>query len=343
LTADKKDISSIPDEELRESLKSAFERIDQLQSELIELKIKFGVKDKQEKKVESQTPVVSARIIYDTPIPSSESPKSIPATKIIQNKISTDDLTRYAITMAEKNSKGGLFGKGRVIEKPIGWEIFYYSYFDLEIEATIKETEKRGWFKKEQVTKTIKSRTGIDGQTGAIIDVEPNGISYKYAFLKSLDMDEVNFLYYVGSSTFTIKDLRGLGHSDAKVRRIADGLSSRGILKRQNTRPAQYKSQYPYPYDPVKFVSLTEQYNFIEKSITERKIEPKFNEHSVSSHLERYWNRCNVIKSQIIYYPYYGVVYERDNYTRSEVIDAVTGLRQEYLERYVNVEIKNKM
>lgn len=343
MSDEKIEINTASDKELRDALKKSYDKINQLESELLELKRKFNVKDESEKSSKPKESISTAKIVYSSPIQSTSPSQLQPTIKIIQAKISPDELIQYASTTAEKNSKGGLFGRGKVIEKPVGWEMFYYPYFDVEIEATVRETEKRGWFKKEQVTKTVKSRTGVDGTTGAIIDVSPDGISYKCAFLKGLDMDEVNFLYWVGSGTFTIKDLRGLGHSDPKSRRIADGLASRGILKRQNTRPVQYQSKYPYPYDPVKFISLTEQYHPVEKSITEKKIEPKFHASVISSHLERYWDRCNVLSSQVVYYPYYGVIYERENHTRTEVIDAVTGLRQEYVERYVNVEVKNKI
>ena len=38
-----------------------------------------------------------------------------------------------------------------------------------------------------------------------------------------------------------------------------------------------------------------------------------------------------------MYYPYYGVTYSKEDYTRFEIIDTVTGLKQEYLEKFVSV------
>jgi len=338
LSDEKINIKTALEEELRNELKSAYKKIEQLESEISELKKRFNLKEESK---ESKPPTGAVKIVSGKPIQSFS--KSQPSIQIIQAKIFPDDVKKYAAAIAEKNSKGGLFGKGKVIERPEGWELFYYPYFDVEIEATVKETEKRGWFKKEQVTKNVKSRTGVDGLTGTIIDVGSNGISYKYAFLRNLDMDEVIFLSWIGSSKVTIKDLRGLGHSDSKSRRIADGLASQGIITRQNTRPAQYQSRYPYPYDPAKFISLIERFHPVKSSITERKIVPKLQERDMPSLLERYWNRCRVISSQIVYFPYYGVVFDRDSHSRFEIIDAITGSRQEYVEKFVNVEVKEKI
>lgn len=257
--------------------------------------------------------------------------------KSVPSKITEEELIMYAKDISEKNSKGGFLGKGKIEEKTVGWEKFFYPYYDVEIEVTVKDTEKRGWFKKEQVTKTIRGRIGLDGQTGAIADVNPQGISYKYAFLKDLDADEVRLLYWVGSGTFTTANLRGLGQSDAKSRRIADGLASKGILRRQSTRPIQYTTKYLYPYNPDTFVSLMEQYHATESAVNDRIISPRFSENVIPSYLDKYWNKCNHISSNIVYYPYYGVIYSREDHTRFEIIDAVTGLRQEYLEKFVSV------
>ena len=339
---DKIDIDNASSEELRKSLRLAYEKLDKLESELKILKKKFDVEEEEEN-VSTKEPVSSAKVVYSSPIESKTSVQSKPTVKMVQTKISNEELKQYAIKTAEKHSKGGFLGKGKVIEKPIGWEKFLFPYFDVEIEITIRDVEKRGWFKKEEVTKTIRGRTGLDGLTGAVIDVSPGGISYKYAFLKDLDAEEVRLLYWIGSGTFTTADLRGLGQSDAKSRRIADGLASKGILRRQATRPIQYTTKYPYPYNPENFVSLMEQYNVVESTSDDRIISPRFSENVIPSYLDKYWNKCNFLSSKVVHYPYYGIVYERENHTRSEIIDAVTGLRQEYLEKNVTVEVTKKI
>ncbi|HXV50696.1 MAG TPA: hypothetical protein VD689_01050, partial [Nitrosopumilaceae archaeon] len=47
--------------------------------------------------------------------------------------------------------------------------------------------------------------------------------------------------------------------------------------------------------------------------------------------------------SVLVYYPFYGITYDRKDYYRIEVIDGVTGKRQDYLERIVTVRPQNKI
>jgi len=263
---------------------------------------------------------------------------------IIKPRVSTADLITYSKVEAEKNSKGGFLGKGKIVETPIAWELLYYPFYDVEIEATIQVTEKRGWFKKETVPQSIRSRTGIDARHGEIIDVHNGGISYDYAFLAELSDDEVTFLYYVSSvREFTIADLRGLGWSDPKARRIADGLSANGILTKYSGRPAKYKSKYPYPKNPANFISILEHYKPEKTTISVRVLDPTLNPNSLNPYVSRYWNRCSIISSECVFYPFYGLVYQRENHTRTEIIDGVTGTPQKYLERRVSVQPVNRI
>lgn len=262
--------------------------------------------------------------------------------KMVQSRLGEEILIKYAKETAAKNSKGGFMGKGKVEEKAVAWQKFWYPYHDVKMSITVRETEKRGWLKKEEVTKTLESRTSVDGMSGAIVNVNDSFISYTYAFLKNLSMDEVNLLYYVSNiSSFTIQDLRGLSQTEAKSRKIADGLASKGILNRRATRPAQYSPRYEYPKNPALFVSLMEKYPVIESSTTDRVLEPKISAYSLSSDLNRYWNKCDILSSELVYYPYFGIVFERDDNSRVEIIDGVTGTKQDYLERVVDIAKQN--
>lgn len=324
--------SSSSDENFKELL-SVNNKIEILEKELVELKRKKSYFEERMTKTEG------AFRSYQQP-----EVKSTKIIKMVEGKLSVNAVENYAKLSAEKNSKGGFLGKGKIIEKALGWQKFLYPYYDVEMEVTIKDMEKRGWFKKEEVTKTLKSRTSLDGITGAIADVNENGISYRYAFLKDLSWDELNLLYYVSNlKSFTIKELRGLSQTEAKSRKLADGLAANGILQRTDSRPAQFFIKYPYPNNPASFVSLMEKYNIVESSVNDKIMDPKIGASSLSSYLERYWNRCDVLSSEVVYYPYYGIAFERENNVRSEIIDGITGTRQEYLERFISVKAENKI
>lgn len=276
---------------------------------------------------------------FVAPIPKQTTPTKI---KLVPSKVHEESVIRYAKDAAEKNSKGGFLGKGKIEEKAVAWQRFWYPYHDVKMSITIRETEKRGWFAKEEVVKTLESRTSIDGMTGAIVNVKDNFISYMYAFLKNLNMDEIYLLYYVSNlSGFTIKDLRGLPQTEAKSRKIADGLAAKGILRRIDTRPAQYRPQYDYPSNPALFVSLMEKYSVMEDFTTDKIFEPRISTSSLASDLSRYWNKCSILSSEIIYYPYYGITFEREDNSRIEIIDGVHATRQEYIEKVIAIERQN--
>lgn len=145
--------------------------------------------------------------------------------KMVEPKISADNLRKYVLEGIEKRSKGGFMGKGKIIERLVGIDKFLYPYYDIEIEATIKTVEKTGLFSKDTVTKTVKSRTSIDARTGALVNLSGEGISYEYSFLSRLDEDEIDVLYLVSHwRSFGIESVYQLGLSEGKTRKLVKGL-----------------------------------------------------------------------------------------------------------------------
>jgi len=47
--------------------------------------------------------------------------------------------------------------------------------------------------------------------------------------------------------------------------------------------------------------------------------------------------------SNLVFYPFYGIIYERENHIRTEVIDGITGIRQPKIERLVTIESEKKI
>ena len=55
---------------------------------------------------------------------------------------------------------------------------------------------------------------------------------------------------------------------------------------------------------------------------------------------QNFWSSCKIKEIDLVYYPYYMVVFERkDGTKRTEIIDGVTGNRQEYLEGRIPISI----
>lgn len=269
--------------------------------------------------------------------------ETLPLLAMINSKISVGEIKDYVIESAQKNSKGGFLGKGKIPEKPYGIEKMYYPYYEYSLESLVTEIEKRGWFKKEKITKKIETKISVDGRTGAIVKTTSSGLSYDYAFLQDLSMDEVNMLYYISRyGEFQIRDLDGLGHGDAKKRRLASGLHDKGVLRQTKVRPISYKTRYPYPYDPISFESISEKHSITFCKPEGKLVETNFDAITMNSQLDRYWINCKILSSELIYYPYYVVSYQRENNTkRLEVIDAVTGIKQPKIEQRISINPSN--
>jgi len=258
--------------------------------------------------------------------------------------ISPEDVIKYANKSAALRTKSGFFKKGKREETPLAWEKFLYPYYDVKMEITLKEIEKLG-SKYRSMTKVIKSRACIDGKTGAIVDGTKDGISYRYSFLKDLSADETAFLYYIHQiDDVLLHELSGLGFSVEKLMTISDKLASKGYLKKSGTKKPRYKiSKGVELPNPTKLNCIMEDHVATESSSTDRVIRPDITAASLPIQLAKYWNHCNIPSSTLVYYPYYGITYDRKDYYRIEVIDGLTGQRQESLEHIVSVRPQNKI
>jgi len=256
------------------------------------------------------------------------------STKMIESKLTLQEIQRVSEEKAKSRSKGGLFGKGKVEESVVTVKKFLYPYYDVNMEAKIREIEKTGWFSKEEIVKSISSRTGVDANTGVIIDIDDNGIYYGFSYLSSLTEEEISLLYYISKvKAFEKRNLSSMGWTTTKINKVVNSLTGKNLLVMINARPATYSSKYNYPYDPSIFASLIESFPVTEKITDELKIHTSLPAGTISTMFQNFWSSCTIKEIDLVYYPYYMVVFERkDGTKRTEIIDGVTGNRQEYLE-----------
>jgi hypothetical protein len=106
--------------------------------------------------------------------------------KMIQGPVTQSIVEQYAKDQAEKRSKGGFMGRGKVEEKFVAATKFLYPYYDIDMESKVEQVEKTGWRSKEKIVKKIRSRTSVDANVGSIVFVTENGLSYGYAYLSKL-------------------------------------------------------------------------------------------------------------------------------------------------------------
>ena len=167
-------------------------------------------------------------------------------------------------------------------------------------------------------------KISIDAQTCGIVEVDETGIYYNYA-LPQITEEEAKFLRAFKDG-FEMKDVLGLGGSEAKTKRMVNGLVTRGILNATSSRPISYMLEKEYPDDPSILDSLLSLYsssNSYEKSATT--MEPKVEPSTVIKIIEAYLN-VKVQNIDLVYYPFYQVQYGReDGSIRTEVLDGMYG------------------
>jgi len=329
-------------QELKTELKFAYEEIERLDAQLHQLK-------KEKVTMVGQS---SGQLLMDNTLETqaSEAEQEVPSTSttseamVVESNLSEDDIIKYARQSVTVRSKGGLFKKEKKLqETPLAWEKFLYPYYDVEMEITLREIEKTKT-KNDSITKTIRCRATIDGRTGAIVDVTKDGISYRYSFLNELSTEEISLLYYVNPvQSFTLKEIPGLGLGVENSIQVLEKLTEHGYLKHKG-RSAKYqiKKELQLP-NPSKLKCVMEEHGITQETTSERRIKPSITAASLPLHLGKYWARCHVPASVLVYYPFYGITYDRKDYYRIEVIDGVTGKRQDYLEHIVTIRPQNKI
>lgn len=266
---------------------------------------------------------------------------TVDSIKMVQGSVPQSIVEQYGKEQAEKRAKGGFMGRGKIEEKFVGATKFLYPYYDVDMEVQVDQVEKTGWRSKERITKKIRSRTSVDANTGSIVFVTDNGLSYGYAYLSKLASDEIRLLYYVSQvNAFEKRELTALGWTTTKINKVVNSLAGQGVLQLVQARPAIYRRAYHYPSDPSIFVSLIEKYSVVDSDTNERKLEKLVPAASIITAFQSYWVTCNVLSIDVVYYPYFIALYERpDGSKRKEVVDGITGQRQEHLEGIIIADI----
>jgi hypothetical protein len=257
--------------------------------------------------------------------------------KMVNARVSPEQITQYANETIEKRAKGGFMGKGKINEQVVGIKKFLYPYYDVDMDAKIRKEEKTGWRSTEESIQTISSRTGVDAITGALIHLDSEGVDYFFSYMSELDEDEIRLLRYVAKiKSFEKRNLSALGWSAGKIGKIVNSLCGKGVLQQTSPRPATYAHVYQYPSDPSAFQSVLEEYQVVDLNTSDKIIEPETSPASIQTAFSKYWDDCNVKSIDVVYYPYYAIAYGKEDGTkRIEVIDGMNGKRQEYVEAMI--------
>lgn len=256
---------------------------------------------------------------------------------MVNSVLTFDQVTNYANETIQKRAKGGFMGKGKIIEKLVGVKKFLYPYYDVNMEAKIRKVEKTGWRSTEESIQTISSRTSVDAVNGSIVNLTHEGIDYSYSYLSELDNEEIQLLRYVSNvESFEKRSLSALGWSAGKIGKIVNSLSGKGVLVQTIARPATYSRVWNFPSDPSIFQSVLENHTMIPLESDNKTINPEISPASIITAFGNYWNGCSISSIDVVYYPYYAIGFgKEDNTKRIEVLDGISGFRQEYVEELI--------
>lgn len=244
--------------------------------------------------------------------------------KMISPKLSLGQIKVIVIEQIQKKSKGGFLGVGKIFEEVKNIQPILYPYYDLNIQVNVKQEEKTGFRKTETVEKIIQCKVSVDAIFGGIVDALDTIVSYQYA-LPQVSEEESKFLRKCRKG-FEMKYVIGMGSGEAKMKRLVNGLVSKGILNASSTRPVFYSLRLDYPENPsllhsLSYVHPTTMFTSDGAKILESKIEP----HLIIKMVENYLD-AKVENINIVYYPYYQVEYGReDNSLRVEILDGISG------------------
>lgn len=250
---------------------------------------------------------------------------------VVQPRLGYDQARSLITTLVEKRSKGGFLGAGKVIEQLEGISPLFYPYYEVEIELSIIEEQKTGLMSKRVVEKIVPAKVAVDALLGDIVRPEATGITYPYAYLGSLEADEIKITRAVGFDWFDVSKIIGLGYTEGKAARLLKGLVGKGVIERKDVRPAAYrvKVQFPSRPDWLRPISQLESTRGKSEGVV---LSPKVEPSSVIRALESYWSKVSVKGITTLRYPYYVYVLKsQDGSRRVEIVDGISGSLNENL------------
>jgi hypothetical protein len=153
----------------------------------------------------------------------------------------------------------------------------------------------------------VTSKISIDALNGDIVDVDENGISSPYPFLKSLNEEEVViFKSFKGKGFFEVRDFLHLGFSEGKIRKTLHSLASKDALKVSKGRRGVtlFQPKIMFPHDFRLLRSISDVLKMRETSKTSANfVSPKIEASDILKRIELYWDAKSNSVDLLYYHP----------------------------------------
>jgi len=248
--------------------------------------------------------------------------------RAVAPKIDAEALRAELEQAAQKRARGVL-GMGRVREIVSDVRPVYHRYYDVELEVQSTGVQRVGIFKKEEVTRTLRTCVSFDAALGSLVGADAAaGLSYAHDWLRDLSSDELKVLQAAGERTFSYADLAAIGVPDARLKRAVASLRAKDALKQVEERPPSFRAELRLPSDATAVAAISDALDVrheVEAGVdafADAVKEPG----AIASACEAYWPGARVGQVRVVHYPFVCAVYTRpDGSIRTETYDAVSG------------------
>jgi Holliday junction resolvase len=262
--------------------------------------------------------------------------------RAVAPKIDADALRTELEQAAQKRARGVL-GLGRVREIVSDVRPVYRRYYDVELEVQSTGIQRVGLFKKEEVTRTLRTCVSFDAALGSLVAADATaGLSYAHDWLRDLSSDELKVMQAAGDRTFGYPDLAAIGVPDARVKRAVASLRAKEVLKQVEERPPSFRAELLLPSDVTALAAISDALDVRDEveagiaALAGAVKEPG----AIASACEAYWPGARVGQVRVVHYPFVCALYTRpDGSVRTETYDGVSGRQNDVVNDILRPEL----
>ena len=247
--------------------------------------------------------------------------KSPSISSYVKPIISKTKALKHAKSRAKKMS-GGLFNRRpKVAVKSV--MLVCYPYHTVRYHH--EKIEKKGMFRKVEITRKIPHEVSVDARIGTVMDVKKGkGVSYHLDFIKDLKPDEITLLCYANKKKMiTGTEIKLSGVSKDSASECLPRMHGLGYVSRLSMNNVEsWKSNKIISSDIKSIPQIYKKY-MVEEPPGIR-VDPLVQPGPAIQSVK--WLGDKVDSMNTIYYPYYDIRYEDDQDTQyNEMLDAITG------------------
>lgn len=228
--------------------------------------------------------------------------------------------------VAEKKISGFL-KKGRILEV----YLIFYPLFEFNADVVIHE--KKGVLVKKSEVKIVNIDITVDATTNGLVAVRREGIRTLFNISSELREEEViAFRELFLHGEINVAALASLlSCSEAKSRRILQGLAVKGLVKQAKSgRTVVYVPVIPIPH-PSQIDSLSAKYGLVQgKPTSGKSIAQSISISDAEKLLKTIWD-LKINDYRFIYYPFYAFITKEKDEHSVVAVDAMTGSINETL------------